>query len=73
MLTNGTALFTPGEGTWNLKGIASASGEVTAERTVIGADKKPYVTRLSGQWTPTRATGTYITPRCTYALEASKA
>ena len=70
VLRDGVALFTPDEGTWSLTGTATAGGDVTAERTASGADKKPYATRLNARWTPEAATGEDLTPRCTFKLSA---
>ncbi len=70
VLRDGAVVFNPDEGTWTLKGTATADGAITAERTVRGADRQPYTTRLNAKWTREAATGEYVTPRCTFALAA---
>lgn len=68
-IKDGHLVFTPDEGTWVLTGIATQDGTVAAERVRPGANKQPYVTSLSGTWTPTTLTGTYTTPRCTFTVQ----
>lgn len=64
-------VFTPDEGTWTLRGAVAPDGTIAAERAGRGADRSPYVTRLSARLTPERVTGEYVTPRCTFALTAA--
>lgn len=71
-LRDGQALFTPNEATWSLPGTATATGDLLAERTGIGADRRPFPTRLTGRWTNEAATGTYATPRCVYAVALTR-
>ncbi len=71
-LHDGQALFVPEEATWSLPGAAKPDGTVTAERTGNGADKKPWPTRFAGTWTPGAVTGTYTTPRCTFAVQLAR-
>ncbi len=71
-LHDGQALFIPDEATWSLQGTVSPAGTLQAERTGQGADKKPYPTRFAGTWTPQSVTGTYTTPRCTYAVRLAR-
>lgn len=65
-------IFTPDEGTWVLQGAAAPDGTVTAERTRQGADKQPFTTKLAAKWTQQTVTGTYTTPRCTYAVNLTR-
>ena len=69
---DGNLTFIPDEGTWVLSGTAAADGAVVAERSRLGANKQPYVTRLSGNWTETTVTGTYTTPVCTAAVNLDR-
>ena len=71
-LSNGAAVFTPDDTTWTLTGTATAAGILQAERTSSGANKQPYATRLTGIWTNEAASGTYTTPRCTYAVQLAR-
>ena len=64
--------FEPNEGTWVLQGEAKPDGTLYADRTTIGADKKPFETTLEGRWTPTTVTATYTTPRCTFTVALSR-
>lgn len=68
-LHDGQALFIPDEATWSLQGTASPAGTLQAERTGQGANKQPYPTRFTANWTAQNITGTYTTPRCTYAVQ----
>ncbi len=67
-LHDGQALFVPDDTTWSLPGAAQPGGAIEAERIGSGANKKPWPTRFAGTWTPGAVTGTYTTPRCTYAV-----
>jgi len=69
---DGQALFVPDETTWSLPGTANPDGTVSAERTGSGADKKPWPTRFAGAWTLGQVTGTYTTPRCTFAVQLAR-
>ena len=71
-LRNGQALFIPDETTWSLTGTATADGALAAERTSQGANRQPYLTRLTGAWTPQSVTGAYTTPRCAYTLTLTR-
>lgn len=71
-LHDGQALFVPEETTWTLTGTVQPGGTVQAERTALGADKKPYATRFAGTWTLGAVTGTYTTPRCTFAVRLAR-
>lgn len=64
-------IFTPDEGTWTLIGTVAPTGALTAARTRLGADKKPYTTTFTGTLVPEALTGTYTTPACTYAVQLS--
>lgn len=71
-LHDGQALFVPDETTWTLTGTADPNGAVQAERDGRGANKQPYPTRFAGTWTTHAVTGTYTTPRCTYAVQLAR-
>ncbi len=70
--TRSAVLFTPNEGTRTLEGTVAPDGAVAAERMTTGADKKPYVTRLAARLTDGAITGTYTTPRCSYAVRLAR-
>lgn len=71
-LRDGRAVFTPDEGTWTLEGTATAGGAMQAERVGRGANKQPYVTKLTGTWSEQAASGTYVTPRCSYSVQLER-
>lgn len=71
-LHDGQALFIPEEATWSLQGTVSPAGTLQAERTGQGVNKKPYLTRFTGTWTPRSVAGTYTTPRCTYDVQLAR-
>lgn len=71
-LRDGVALFVPDETTWSLTGIASATGNLKAERSALGANKQPYSTQLTGTWTAQTVVGKYTTPRCTYDVALTR-
>jgi hypothetical protein len=60
-------IFAPDEGTWLLYGSAKP-GTLTAAAGRLGADRKPYDTKLEATWTQSTVNGTYTTPRCTYEV-----
>ena len=68
VLRRAVVLFTPDEGTWTLEGNAAPDGSLTAERSGIGVSKQPFKTTFKGSVTPAGITGTYITPRCAFAV-----
>jgi len=71
-LHDGQALFIPDEATWSLSGTVSPAGTLQAERTGQGANKQPYPTRFTANWTAQNIIGTYTTPRCTYAVQLAR-
>ena len=71
--TRNGVLFTPNEGTRTLEGASvPQDGTIAAERTTTGTDKKPYVTRLAARLADSAVTGTYTTPRCSYAVKLTR-
>ena len=64
-------VFTPTEGTWTLRGHA-VGASVEATQTRPSFDHKTFATRLTATVTNTRATGTYTTPDCTYAVDLTR-
>ena len=67
-ITGTDILFAPDEGTWVLRGTIRDNGQVSAERTRLGADKAPFQTTFEGTRTADAITGRYVTPRCTYTV-----
>jgi len=65
-------IFAPDEGTWILEGTVAPTGDVTASHTRQGANRQPYVTRLTGTLTSELLTGTYTTPTCTYTVQLTR-
>ena len=63
-----SALFTPNEGTQTLNGTITPEGTITATRSTTGADKKPYAVTLAARMADGSITGTFVTPRCRYAV-----
>lgn len=66
LLRDGQVTFTPDEGVWVLSGTALSNGTLEADRETVG--KQAYATHLEARWTELEVTGTYTTPRCTYAV-----
>ena len=62
---SGHALFVANDSAQILRGTATPDGAVATRLETPGIDKKPFVQTFTGQTTPTAATGTYTTPRCT--------
>jgi hypothetical protein len=60
--------FAPSTGTLVLKGTADAAGHLTADLTLPGSDHKPYRLTLDATRHADSVEGTYITPRCRYAI-----
>ncbi len=72
ILHDGHVTFTPDEGTWVLTGTATAAGAMEATRSRQTSGAKLYETSLEARWTESKVTGTYTTPRCTYAVALPK-
>ncbi len=60
-------VFAPDSGTIILTGHLTA-GQLAASLTLPGADKKPYPVTFAANLNATTISGTYITPRCRYAV-----
>lgn len=71
-IRDNVVLFTPTEGTLVLQGEARPDGTLTAEKTQIGADKKPFQSILEARWTPETVTGTFTTPRCRFDVQLKR-
>ncbi len=61
--------FTPRQGVLILDGQVSPAGQIAAETTAPGADRKPYCLALSATLSGQTVSGTYVTPRCRYTVE----
>ena len=70
--TRNAVLFTPGEGTQTLAGMIAADGTMTAERVTTGADKKPYAVAFTARIADGVISGSYVTPRCRYAVRLGR-
>ncbi len=71
-IQNGRILFVPNDATWTLEGTAALDGKLQAERTGRSANKQPYSTRFTGTWAKESVSGTYTTPKCTYAVDLAR-
>lgn len=71
-IQNGHILFVPNDATWTLEGAADPDGTLQAERTGRSANKQPYSTRFTGTWAKESVSGTYATPKCTYAVDLAR-
>lgn len=71
-IRDGHAILIPDETTWSLSGTATPAGVLTAERDGIGPNRQPFPTRFTGTWSATEASGTYTTPRCTFAITLTR-
>ncbi len=69
VLRGDAALFTPNEGTQTLTGTITPEGMVTATRSTLAADKKPYIVTLAAHVQGGLISGTYATPRCRYTVK----
>ena len=65
------AVFAPEDGTWILEGKA-VGNVVEANQSRPSFDHKTYATQLKATLTDTRATGTYVTPTCNYAVDLAR-
>ena len=65
------AVFAPDDGTWTLEGKVAGT-VVQASRSQPSFDHKTYSTALKATLTATKATGTYVTLNCTYAVDLTK-
>jgi hypothetical protein len=57
-------LFAPTSGVIVLRGTILPDNSGKAQASTIGMDHKPFPLAFTGQFTPTRITGTYLTPTC---------
>ena len=67
VIQNEEIVFSPADATWTLHG-KTQNGEISAARERPGFDHKTYKTTLSLKLFDDRATGTYTTPSCNYAV-----
>jgi hypothetical protein len=67
-IRDGKIILAPDEGTWILYGLVSEDGTVSADKTQQAASKQPWETTFDGHWTSAAVTGTYTTPRCSFAI-----
>jgi hypothetical protein len=65
---DGRARFTPNDGAVVVPGEVAADGSLSGRLERTGADNKPYPVTLEGTVTEEVATGSYVTPRCRFAL-----
>ena len=62
VLRGGDAVFTPDEGTWSLTG-PTANQTLQASRAAPRGGQR---TQVDARWDGAKATGTYVTSRCTF-------
>ncbi len=62
-----TVLFAPNSGTVYLTGVQTGA-DITASKTLAGADKKPYKLVFKASHQGQAIQGTYETARCRYAV-----
>ncbi|MEJ0047571.1 MAG: hypothetical protein WDN04_16685 [Rhodospirillales bacterium] len=70
-LTDTHVHFTPREGVITLDGSLAADGTMQADAIANGMDHTPYRQSFTGRLIGDQVTGTYITPRCRYAVTLS--
>jgi hypothetical protein len=74
LVTRGRDLqFTPTQGVLILPGQITPSGHIEAALQTQGADRKPYLLKLTATLTGQAISGTYVTPRCRYAVHLTQA
>ena len=64
--------FTPTQGVLILAGQITPSGDITAVFAGPGADHKPYLLKLTATLAGQAIDGTYVTPRCRYAVHLAR-
>ncbi len=64
--------FTPAQGVLILDGQITPAGELTASLSTPGADHKPYLLKLTAILAGQTITGSYVTPRCRYAVHLAQ-
>jgi len=62
------AEFAPNDGALVVPGEVAADGTLSGRLERTGVDNKPYPLTLEGTVTEEVATGSYVTPRCRFAL-----
>ena len=65
--------FTPSQGVLILHGQIAPDGQVAAGAQTLSADRKPYHLTLAARLDGPNIGGTYVTPRCRYAVKLSAA
>jgi hypothetical protein len=61
--------FTPTQGVLILNGQIGPDGHLTASADTSGADRQPYHLKLDAAVAGPAIAGTYVTPRCRYAVK----
>jgi len=69
VLRENEVAFAPDQGAWVLNGTAAPDGSILAEHGHQTSSSTSYITTFQGHWTEDAVTGTYTTPRCTYAVD----
>ena len=64
--------FTPSQGVLILHGQIAPDGQVKAQAQTVSADRKPYPLTLAAKRDGSEIGGTYVTPRCRYAVKLSE-
>jgi hypothetical protein len=64
--------FTPRQGVLILDGQVAPGGRISAEADRPGADGKPYRLLLQAALAGPAITGSYVTPRCRYAVKLAE-
>jgi hypothetical protein len=64
-----TIIFAPAAGTIMLRGQLNAAETLTAGLTLTDPNKKPYQLTFQGTLQGKHIDGSYITPRCRYAVD----
>jgi hypothetical protein len=65
---DGRATFAANDGALLVPGEVAPDGTLSGRLVLTGADRKPYPLTLEGTVTEEVATGSYVTPRCRFAL-----
>ena len=71
IIQNDEIVFSPADATWILRGKA-VNGKIDATRERPSFDHKLYKTTVALELSEDRATGTYTTPTCTYAVALNR-
>jgi hypothetical protein len=72
MVVEGKASFAANDGAVVVPATVAPDGKLAGQLVLTGGDKKPFPLTLEGTVTDDAATGSYMTPRCRFALSLKR-